>query len=106
MDWLWTWGGKSFGYRSGYDLLAYHGLQVGIFHGDENYGRDGCYLGELMNGGRLITDLREQSWRQPSFAPMPKVHKSPNEPVKPDRQDCWVLTACSSHDEKWIHFRI
>lgn len=46
MDWLWTWGGKCFGYRSGDDLRTYDGCHVGRFHGDDVFGPDGRYLGE------------------------------------------------------------
>src|SRR2546427_80641 len=53
MDWLWTWGGECFGYRRNDRLLAYYGLQVGRFHGDEVYGSDGRYLGELKSWHRL-----------------------------------------------------
>jgi hypothetical protein len=56
MTWLWTWGGKCFGYRDGDDLWTYDGQHVGRFHGDEIYGRDGRYLGEVMNESRLITN--------------------------------------------------
>jgi hypothetical protein len=70
MDWFWTWGGECFGYREGDALYAYHGLQVGQFHGDEVYGADGSYLGEVLNDNRLITHLSKRSWRQSPFTPM------------------------------------
>lgn len=69
MDWYWTWGGKSFGYRRGDKLFAYHGLQVGRFHGDEIYGSDGRYLGEVKNTNRLITHRGKKGWRRSCFAP-------------------------------------
>lgn len=68
-DWLWTWGGECFGYRQGDRLFAYHGLQVGVFHGDEVYGADGIYLGELMNKNRLITNLSKKHGRKSGFSP-------------------------------------
>lgn len=69
MDWMWTWGGKSFGYRSGESLFSYKGREVGRFHGDEIYGPDGRYLGEVMNGNRLISNRAKRGWVRSSFAP-------------------------------------
>ena len=66
MDWLWTWGGKCFGYRDGDDLFTYRGKQAGRFHGDEVYSTDGRYLGELISG-RLITNRSKTSWRKAGF---------------------------------------
>lgn len=56
MDWFWTWGGECFGYRSDDKLFTYHGRQAGRFYGDEVYGSDGRYLGEIKNENRLITN--------------------------------------------------
>lgn len=67
MEWLWTWGGTSFGYREGHDLWTHDGRHVGRFHGEEVYGTDGRYLGELMSGNRLITNRSKSSWRQSAF---------------------------------------
>lgn len=69
MQWYWTWGGEFFGYRIENQLFAYHGKQVGIFYGDEIYGADGKYLGELMSEDRLITNCAKNSWRQAGFTP-------------------------------------
>ena len=63
MDYLWTWGGKFFGYRDGDLLFTHRGKCVGHFDGDEIYGRHGEYLGELMNGDRLITNRSKKGWR-------------------------------------------
>lgn len=60
MEWLHTWGGRSFGYRDGDDLWTHDGKHVGRFRGDEVYGHNGSYLGELR-GGRLITNTSERS---------------------------------------------
>jgi hypothetical protein len=49
MEWWWTWGGSSFGYRDTGELWTYDGRHVGRFHNDEVYGVDGLYLGEVMN---------------------------------------------------------
>jgi hypothetical protein len=69
MDWLWTWGGECFGYRIDDRLFAYHGIQVGRFHGDEVYGADGSYLGEVKSEKRLITHRSKKNWRRSPFAP-------------------------------------
>jgi hypothetical protein len=66
-DWYWTWGGECFGYRRDDRLFAYHGLQVGRFYGDEVYGADGRYLGEVKSGNRLITHLGKKGWVKSSF---------------------------------------
>lgn len=70
MDWFWTWGGQCFGYREGDGLFTYYGLQAGRFDGDEVYGRDGRYLGEVLNENRLITHRGKRGWVRSSFAPM------------------------------------
>lgn len=70
MDWFWTWGGECFGYRVGDRFFAYFGLQVGRFDGDEVYGADGRYLGEVMNTNRLITSKGKKSWRHSGFSPI------------------------------------
>ena len=67
-EWYWTWSGECFGYREGDRLFAYHGLQVGQFDGDEVYGADGRYLGEVMSGnhnrGAHLTSRHEAGgWR-------------------------------------------
>ena len=54
VQWLWTWGGISFGYRDGDDLWTHDGRHVGRFQGDQVFDRHGRYLGELMNDDRLI----------------------------------------------------
>jgi hypothetical protein len=69
MDWFWTWGGTSFGYRVGDRLFRHDGKQVGRFEGDEVYDVDGRYLGEVRNGNRLITHRSKTSWRKAGFAP-------------------------------------
>lgn len=55
MEWFWTWGGECFGYRNGDSLFTYFGREAGRFDGEEIYGRDGRYLGEIRNNNRLIT---------------------------------------------------
>lgn len=67
MQWLWTWGGRCFGYRERDNLWTYNGRHVGKFIGDEVYGQDGRYLGELINRDRLITHKAKKAWRQSGF---------------------------------------
>ena len=69
MDWMWTWGGKCFGYRDGNDLWTYDGRHVGRFQGDDVYGPDGTYLGEIRNGNRLIRNRAKANRRASSFSP-------------------------------------
>lgn len=57
MTWLWTWSGKSFGYRNGDNLFTSGGEHIGYFVDDEVYAcSDGRYLGELRNVKYLITN--------------------------------------------------
>lgn len=69
VDWLWTWGGKSFGYRDGDDLWARDGRNVGRFVGDEVFAPDGTYLGEMMGTSRLITCEAKMGRRTTGFHP-------------------------------------
>lgn len=69
MQWLWTWGGVSFGYRDGDNLWTHDGRHVGHFVGEHVYGRDGRYLGELRNDSRLITSLSKKTMVSGAFAP-------------------------------------
>lgn len=68
MTWLWTWGGTCFGYRSDDKLFTKQGRQVGRFHGDEVYGANGRYLGELRDG-RLIRRKGGKAIIHGSFTP-------------------------------------
>jgi hypothetical protein len=69
MDWLWTWGGVSFGYRDDDGLFTYFGREVGRFDGEEIYGSNGRYLGEVMSDNRLITSRSKKAWVRGSFTP-------------------------------------
>lgn len=72
MEWLHTWSGRSFGWRSGDELRTHNGRHVGRFEGDEVYAPDGRYLGEVRNG-RLITRLARKGTRKSGFAPRMSV---------------------------------
>ena len=93
IDWLWTCGGECFGYRQDDALFTYEGKQVGRFaEGDEVYGREGQYLGELRRADRLITNLTKKKWNRAGFSPKsgsrygPTGNLSPNE-VRPGYED-------------------
>lgn len=49
--------------------LAHDGKHVGKLRGDEIFGQDGQYLGEVKNDNRLITNLSKKSRRGPGFTP-------------------------------------
>jgi hypothetical protein len=70
VEWYWTWGGECFGYRQANRLFAHHGRQVGQFYGNEVYGSDGRYLGEVMNDNRLITNQGKRGWVRGAFGPL------------------------------------
>ncbi len=55
MEYVWTWGGKFFGYISNGYLFTQNGKCVGILQGTNIYDKHGKYIGELMNDNRLIT---------------------------------------------------
>ena len=61
MKWLWTWGGKCYGYQDGDRLFRVDGENVGYFVGNEIYScNSGRYIGELKNS-RLITNKSKKS---------------------------------------------
>ena len=66
MKWLWTWGGKCYGYQDGDRLFRADGENVGYFVGNEIYScNSGRYIGELKNS-RLITNKSKKSKRRGS----------------------------------------
>lgn len=69
MQWLWTWGGKSFGYRQNDNLFTHFGKHIGKFYENEIYDARGKYLGELMNDNRLISSNSKKSFAKYPFAP-------------------------------------
>ncbi len=67
---LWNWGGRYVGYRLSDGFFYPDGRQVGYFaEGDEVYGCNGDYLGELRAGNRLITNLSKKAWTRRSLVP-------------------------------------
>ena len=76
MEMMFTWRGRSFGYKDGENLWTYSGKHVGRFHCDEVYGSDGRYLGEMKNDklitkyqDKLITKTTKKSRRKSAFTP-------------------------------------
>lgn len=69
MKWLWTWGGRCFGYVEQDDLWTYDGKHVGKLNGVDIYNPKGNYLGEIINGDRLITCKSKKHYKGYSFTP-------------------------------------
>ncbi len=68
-DWFWTTAGKALAYREADALFSCEGTQIGHFRGDEIYGRNGNYLGEIARTGRLVTQLNKTRWHKVGFFP-------------------------------------
>ena len=67
---FWNWSGRYVGYRLSDSLFCYDGWQVGYFaEGDEVYGCNGDYMGEVRSGNRLITNLSKKAWTRGSLSP-------------------------------------
>jgi hypothetical protein len=69
IDWFWTCAGEALAYREVDALFSCEGRQIGQFRGDEIYGRQGNYLGEIARTGRLVTQLNKLRWRKSGFFP-------------------------------------
>src|ERR1700741_5430875 len=69
MEWFWTWGGESFGFRYNNYLYTHYGKCVGRFHEDEIYTPNGSYLGEILSDDRLITRINKKGRTKSSFSP-------------------------------------
>jgi hypothetical protein len=71
MEWVWTWGGSSFGWIDDGQLYSHDGRHVAFI--DSSGGEplfsavsDGRYLGEILASDRLITKLsRLDRYRRP-----------------------------------------
>ncbi len=67
---FWNWSGKYVGYRLSDGLFSYDGRQVGYFgEGDEVYGCNGEYLGQVRGTDRLITNLSKRLWTRRTLIP-------------------------------------
>ena len=77
MQWFWTWGGISFGYRDGDNLWTHDGKHVGRFVGDVIYDRNGRYLGEVRSGNRLIVDRARKAMTSGSLPFEALVRRAP-----------------------------
>jgi hypothetical protein len=82
IDWFWTCAGKALVYREGEGLFTSDGTQIGHFLGDEIYGRDGNYLGEVASSGRLVTQLNKTRWQRSGFFPTTSKNLLPPEDVE------------------------
>ena len=65
---LWKWNGKFYGFRDGDELFTTEKQHVGRFQGNDIFGKDGQYIGELI-GDRLITNKSKKIFRGQSFTP-------------------------------------
>ena len=67
---FWNWSGHYIGYRLSDGLFGDDGRQVGYFaEGDEIYGCNGDYLGEVRGTNRLITNLSKKAWTRRGLTP-------------------------------------
>ncbi len=67
---FWSWSGHYIGYRSSEGLFSCDGRQIGYFaEGDEVYGCNGDYMGEVRGGNRLITNLSKKAWTRKNSVP-------------------------------------
>ena len=67
---FWTWGGCYIGYRLTDSLFSREGKQLGYFaEGDEVYGCNGKYMGEIRTSDRLITNVKKKLWSRGTVVP-------------------------------------
>jgi hypothetical protein len=67
---FWNWGGRYVGHRLSDGLFHLDGRQLGYFaEGDEVYGCDGSYMGEVRGRNRLITNLSKKAWTRRRLIP-------------------------------------
>ncbi len=84
MHMFWSWSGKYVGYRSSDYLFGADGRQMGYFaEGDEVYGCNGDYIGEVRSGNRLITNLRKKRWTRAGFTARVVKSLPPHNDVSP-----------------------
>lgn len=67
---FWAWGGKYIGYAAGDILYSYMGAPIGKFYEEELYNFDGKYIGEIMDGCRLIVNMgKKDNSKSATFKP-------------------------------------
>lgn len=87
---FWNWNGQYVGYRLSDFLYSNDGRQIGQFaEGDEVYGYNGSYIGEVRNGNRLIANSSKKRWTRSTF--VPQLIKN-NFPGRPDVSPKDMLT--------------
>ncbi|HUS08811.1 MAG TPA: hypothetical protein VMZ52_21080 [Bryobacteraceae bacterium] len=79
--WLWTWSGACFGYRRRDSLFTYDGREVGRFDGNEVYGSNVQYLGEVKDD-RLITRAAHKMQKRATFEPTVRIEYAKKPDVK------------------------
>jgi hypothetical protein len=62
----WSWTGRPVGFRAGAYLYNWSDQAVGKFKGQDVYGPDGFYLGEVRSR-RLIRNPSRSAWRIEGF---------------------------------------
>ena len=78
---FWNWNGKYVGYRISDLLFNDEGNQLGYFaEGDEIYGSNGFYMGEIRSGNRLIANRSKKAWRRSTFLPQFSRNQAPGRP--------------------------
>ncbi|MCX7749689.1 MAG: hypothetical protein N2645_22785 [Clostridia bacterium] len=81
-DWIWTWGGRFFGYLEGEYLWSYTGKNIGKISGNDVYNASGAYIGEICYH-RLVTNLNKKSLGKTGYhnfdskSPVPKAPDIP-----------------------------
>lgn len=68
MERYWTWGGRYIGVKQREYLVACDGTILGKFYGKDLYDQEGCYIGEIGRGGRLIRNRTKDSTHRPAFS--------------------------------------
>jgi hypothetical protein len=100
-EWVWTWGGVSFGWINDDALFTQGGRHVGRveYDGDETLAFsivDGRYLGEVRDGNRLITkESRVGRRRGPRSERMPRTPRMP----RMDRMPRMMRMGCCDFPE-------
>jgi hypothetical protein len=90
---FWNCHGTYIGYRASDELFDMNGRQIGYFaEGNEVYGCNGRYLGEVRGQDRLITNPKKQAWARPASVPRALQHSAgrrdqPPVEVRPGYED-------------------
>jgi len=81
---FWNCSGNYVGYRAADGLFHRDGHQIGYFaEGNEIYGCNGRYLGEVRGKDRLISNLSKRDWARSVRLPSAVEHPSENRKLSP-----------------------